>query len=85
MDKSKSSQPVSHTQPPRLRALDQLPGPPGLPFIGNVLQLEPKECHRLWSQWAEQYGALFVFRVGATRILTVADAELIQQLLRDRP
>jgi cytochrome P450 len=56
-----------------------------LPLLGNVLQLEPKECHRIWASWAEQFGPLFVFRVGSTRILTVADAELIQQLLRDRP
>jgi cytochrome P450 len=68
-----------------LRSIDQLPGPPGLPLLGNVLQIQPRECHRIWGAWAERYGALFVFRVGATRILTVADAELIQQLLRDRP
>jgi cytochrome P450 len=54
-------------------------------FLGNALQLKPKECHILWSQWAEKYGPLFVFKVGPTRILTVADAETIQQLLRDRP
>jgi cytochrome P450 len=68
-----------------MRSIDQLPGPPGLPLLGNVFAIEPRECHRIWSAWAEQYGALFVFRVGTTRILTVADAQLIQQLLRDRP
>jgi cytochrome P450 len=62
-----------------------LPGPPGVPLLGNVLQIKPKECHRLWGRWAEQYGSPFVFRVGTTRILAVADAEAIQQLLRDRP
>lgn len=68
-----------------LRSLDDLPGPAGLPLIGNALQIKPRECHRLWGGWAEQFGPLFVFRVGSTRILAVANADLIQQLLRDRP
>jgi cytochrome P450 len=68
-----------------LRSLDQLPGPPGVPLLGNALQIDPRECHRLWGSWAERFGPLFVFSVGSTRILTVADAEMIQQLLRDRP
>jgi cytochrome P450 len=50
-----------------------------------VFDIRPKECHTLWSDWARRYGPLFVFRVGTTPILTVADAELIQHLLRDRP
>jgi cytochrome P450 len=68
-----------------LRALEDLPGPRSLPLLGNVLDITPKECHILWADWARGYGPLFVFRVGTTRILTVADAELIQQLLRERP
>ena len=68
-----------------LRSLAQLPGPRGLPLLGNTLQLKPKQLHHIMSRWAEQYGPLFVFKVAATRILTVADAEIIQQLLRDRP
>ena len=37
------------------------------------------------GRWADQFGPLFVFRVATTRILTVADAETIQPLLRDWP
>jgi cytochrome P450 len=62
-----------------------LPGPHGLPLLGNALDLKPKELHRIIGGWADQFGPLFVFRVATTRILTVADAETIQQLLRDRP
>ena len=69
----------------KLRTLDQLPGPRGLPLLGNALEIKPKELHRLVAGWADQFGPLFVFRVATTRILTVADAEIIQQLLRDRP
>jgi cytochrome P450 len=67
------------------RSLDELPGPPRVPLLGNALQLKPKQLHRIMSRWANQYGPLFVFKVAATRVLTVADAETIQQLLRERP
>lgn len=75
----------SHPHATALRTLDELPGPRGLPFLGNALDLKPKELHRLVAGWADRFGPLFVFRVATTRILTVADAETIQQLLRDRP
>ena len=68
-----------------IRILDDLPGPRGLPLLGNALEVKPKELHRLVAGWADNYGPLFVFRVATTRILTVTDAEIIQQLLRDRP
>ncbi len=69
----------------KLRTLDELPGPRGLPLLGNALELKPRELHRIVGGWADQFGPLFVFRVATQRILTVADAEIIQQMLRDRP
>lgn len=76
---------ASHAPLRGLRRLDELPGPRGLPFLGNALELDPKELHRLVSGWADEYGPLFVFRVATQRILTVADADTIQHLLRERP
>ncbi len=67
------------------RKLEELPGPNGIPLLGNALQMKPRECHRIWGEWAEQYGKLFVFKLGTTKVLCVADAELIQRVLRDRP
>jgi hypothetical protein len=75
----------SHPNTSKLRTLDELPGPRGLPLLGNALELKPKELHRIIGGWADQFGPLFIFRVATKRILTVADAETIQQLLRDRP
>lgn len=68
-----------------LRRLDDLPGPRGVPLLGNALQLKPKQLHHIMSGWAEEFGPLFVFKVATTRILTVAHAETIQELLRERP
>ncbi len=69
----------------RLRTLSDLPGPRDIPVLGNALDIDPDRLHQIVSGWAEEFGPLYVFRVATTRILTVADAQTIQQLLRDRP
>lgn len=68
-----------------LRSLRDLPGPRGLPLLGNALDIKPTELHHLVSRWADEFGPMYVFRVATQRILTIADAETIQQVLRDRP
>ncbi len=80
-----ASVPGSPPQATTLRSLDDLPGPRGLPVLGNALDLKPKELHRIVDGWADEFGPMFVFRVATQRILTVSDAETIHQLLRDRP
>ena len=78
--------PVPGTHPREsLRSLDELPGPRGLPLLGNALEIKPKDLHRLLGGWADQFGPLFVFSVATTRILTIVDADIIQHILRDRP
>jgi cytochrome P450 len=78
---------VPGTQSPEttLRSLDDLPGPRGLPLLGNALDLKPRELHRLLGRWADEFGPLFVFRAATTRIVTIVDADIIQHILRDRP
>ena len=68
-----------------VRTLTELPGPRGVPLLGNVLQLHPKRLHRTLSRWAHRFGPMYVFRISRQPILVLADADLINQLLRDRP
>src|SRR3954470_10956012 len=79
--------PVSGPNPDKklLRSLDDLPGPSGIPVLGNALDIKPKQLHRLLEGWANQFGPLFVFRIATQRFLAISDTEMIQQLLRDRP
>src|ERR1041384_7526785 len=79
--------PVNRPKPDKtlLRSLDDLPGPRGIPILGNALDIKPKQLHRLLSSWASQFGPLFVFRIATQRSLTIADAEMIQHVLRERP
>ena len=68
-----------------LRQLSELPGPKGLPFLGNALQLRPSKVHADVEAMAQRYGSLFRMRVGRQQVLAVADAALVGAVLRDRP
>jgi cytochrome P450 len=69
----------------RLRRYEDLPGPPGLPLLGNALQIEGHRFHQQLETWAEQYGPLFKLQIGGRKLLIVGDHELVAQVLRDRP
>jgi cytochrome P450 len=68
-----------------LRHLSALPGPQGLPFLGNALQLRPRQVHADVEAMVHRYGPLFRMRVGSQQALVVADAALVTAVLRDRP
>ncbi|TAM41699.1 MAG: cytochrome P450 [Burkholderiaceae bacterium] len=77
----KISPPVS----PPSRRLGDLPGPVGVPVLGNLLQIRPASMHRQLETWAQTYGRLFRIRMGRRELLVVADHELFGAVLRDRP
>src|SRR3954468_4932953 len=70
---------------PVLREISDLPGPRGLPIVGNGLQIEPTRLHQNLEAWRRQYGDCYRFNIGRRKFLVVGDAELIAQSLRDRP
>lgn len=67
------------------RSVDSLPGPRGLPLLGNALQIKSQEMHLQFEAWARQYGPYYQLRIGARRLVVVADHKAIAILLRDRP
>jgi len=67
------------------RTLDDLPGPRGLPVIGNSLQIGIQNFHRVQEAWAAEYGPLYLYRLGPNRIVGVADPQLNETILRARP
>ena len=42
----------------QLRKLSELPGPRGLPILGNVLQLHNSRLHITAEEWSRTYGDL---------------------------
>lgn len=67
------------------RTLDDLPGPDGLPLLGNALQLPSARLHRVLEEWAVKFGPMYTIRMGPRRALVTADAAAAHQALRDRP
>ena len=67
------------------RSLDELPGPKGLPLLGNLLELDPIRMHLILEGWAVKYGSTYQFRIGHVRIVVTSDPALVDQVLRNRP
>ncbi|HEU4582775.1 MAG TPA: cytochrome P450 [Polyangiaceae bacterium] len=69
----------------RLRSLRELPGPRGLPLLGNALELKPERSHLVLEAWGRQYGPLAVYHFGRQPVLLVSDPALAQLVMRGRP
>jgi cytochrome P450 len=75
---------LAPAQPP-LREFRDLDGPPGLPILGNLLQIDKALIHAQVEDWARRYGPLFRFRLGRSDLLVVTDHAALGAVLRDRP
>src|SRR2546428_7268177 len=67
------------------RALTTLPGPRGLPLVGNLFQLKVTQLQTTLEHWADIYGPLYTFRLGRKPVVVLAAPDLIQTVLRQRP
>jgi cytochrome P450 len=68
-----------------LRQLRDLPGPRGWPLLGNTLQVERARIHLDVERWAREFGPLFRMRLGRHDQFVIADHELLDAVMRDRP
>lgn len=68
-----------------LRDVDSLPGPRGLPWVGNALQVRSSRFHLQLEAWSARFGPYFTLHMGRRRLLVVADHHAISAMLRDRP
>jgi cytochrome P450 len=68
------------------RFLADLPGPRGLPLLGNALQLRPTDrFHLVLEEWCRRYGPIFRVKIGPGQVIGIGDADVINEILRDRP
>ena len=68
-----------------VRAIAELPGPPGLPLIGNAHQMRTRRLHLIVEGWCDRYGPVFRFDLGPRRFVAIGDLDEINSILRDRP
>ena len=64
------------------RNLHILPGPQGLPFIGNLLLLDNSAPHRCLWQLCQIYRPLVSLRLGSVPILVVSSAKMAKEVLK---
>jgi cytochrome P450 len=76
---------LAQDQPERLRSIAELPGPRGLPLLGNVLALQPKKLHLVLEEYARRYGPAYSLRIFKRRVVVITDHSAIVAALRQRP
>ncbi len=69
----------------RLREITDLSGPPGAPLLGVARQIEIDRLPSIFEEWASRYGSVFRYDIGRRPSLCVAEPQLIEQILRNRP
>lgn len=67
------------------RTIESLPGPKGLPFVGNALQLDIPRLHENLEAWVKEFGPVYRYRLGSKVQIAIADPDLIDEALRRRP
>jgi cytochrome P450 len=67
------------------RTIEDLPGPRRLPLLGNAHQVRASSMHLVAERWSERYGPIYRFDIGRRRIVVVADPDIVNTLLRERP
>lgn len=71
---------------PARREIRDLPGPRGLPLLGNQHQVwRVQRSHLVIEEWADRYGPIFKFRAGPRTVVVVNDVNEINRVLRERP
>ncbi|KAK6130911.1 hypothetical protein DH2020_035347 [Rehmannia glutinosa] len=64
-----------------------LPSPPeipGVPVIGNLLQLKEKKPHKTFTRWAEKYGPIYSIRTGSTKLVVLNSNDLAKEAMVTR-
>ncbi|MGR9116941.1 MAG: cytochrome P450 [Gammaproteobacteria bacterium] len=69
----------------RTNSLSRLPGPKGLPLLGNLLQVDLTKLHSILEEWAAIYGDIYKFSLANRTVVAISNPTLIQHILRDRP
>jgi cytochrome P450 len=67
------------------RSIADLPGPPALPLLGNVHQLQRGRMHQTLEEWCRRYGPIFRVKAGRRPMVCIGETETINEILRDRP
>ncbi|MCH2226003.1 MAG: cytochrome P450 [Crocinitomicaceae bacterium] len=63
----------------------QLPGPKGLPILGNLLKIDVNNMHNQMERWAEEYGKVYRLSLPIANLVVITDPVITQIILKNRP
>ncbi|KAI3978243.1 hypothetical protein MKX01_013074 [Papaver californicum] len=66
------------------RTCSSPPVVPGLPLIGNLLQLKDKITHQVFANWAEIYGPIYSIKTGASTIVVLNSTDVAKEAIVSR-
>ncbi|WAR04909.1 CP17A-like protein [Mya arenaria] len=55
------------------------PGPSGIPFFGQAFSLSVNSAHLQFSEWARQFGDIFMFSMFGTKVVVLNSPDLIKK------
>ncbi|XP_041999008.1 cytochrome P450 71A1-like [Salvia splendens] len=56
------------------------PGPPGLPIIGNMLQIDGQFPHKYFQRLSKQYGPVMFLRLGIRPLVVISSVETVKEI-----
>ncbi|KAG8377680.1 hypothetical protein BUALT_Bualt08G0058000 [Buddleja alternifolia] len=57
------------------------PEVPGLPVIGNLLQLKEKKPHKTFTKWAETYGPIYSIKTGSNNMIVLNSNDVAKEAM----
>ncbi|KAL5777877.1 hypothetical protein ACOSP7_010803 [Xanthoceras sorbifolium] len=64
--------------------LPPVPAVPGLPVIGNLLQLKEKKPYLTFTRWAETFGPIYSIKTGASTVIVLNSTEIAKEAMVTR-
>ncbi|XP_061373130.1 ent-kaurene oxidase-like [Gastrolobium bilobum] len=64
--------------------LPPVPEVPGLPVIGNLLQLKEKKPHKTFTRMADKYGPIYSIRTGASTLIVLNNTHVAKEAMVTR-
>ncbi|KAI3465379.1 hypothetical protein Pfo_022042 [Paulownia fortunei] len=57
------------------------PEVPGLPVIGNLLQLKEKKPHKTFTKWADTYGPIYSIKTGSNNMVVLNTTDVAKEAM----
>ncbi|XP_073316717.1 ent-kaurene oxidase-like [Primulina huaijiensis] len=67
----------------RKNSSGHLPPPqvPGLPVIGNLLQLKEKKPHKTFTKWAKKHGPIYSIKTGSNNMIVLNSTDVVKEAM----